>query len=179
MPWPAELHGETFPECCGDRVEVVGLPFEQYRPAKRFDVVCSFQVGEHLSDIEAFARLHRHILAPNGLAVHRVDFAPHDRWEAHEDPLTFLRPPDWLWTLMGSHRGIPNRLRHHEFCAAFEAAGLEIVKTELTTFDPRRIDRARLAPRFRQMPEESLRVESAIYVCRVANRLSSTDTRRG
>jgi hypothetical protein len=173
MAWPDDLHAGWFPESYQGRVEVVDLPLEQYRPTRRFDVVCSFQVGEHLSDIEAFAQLHRHILAPGGIAVHRVDFAPHDRWEAHEDPLTFLRPPDWLWTLMGSHRGIPNRLRHHEFCAAFERAGLTVVKTELETFDPRRIDRSRLAPRFRGMPEDSLRVASAIYVCRVAERSNS------
>jgi SAM-dependent methyltransferase len=173
MPWPAVLHGNSFPEACGNRVEVVDAPFERYQPRRRFDVVCSFQVGEHLSDIESFARMHLRLLAPGGIAVHRVDFAPHDRWEAYPDPLTFLRPADWLWTLMGSHRGIPNRYRHHEFCAAFDAAGMTVVKAELETFDPKRIDWSKLAGRFREMSEDSLRVASAVYLCRAAETLSS------
>lgn len=173
MTWPSELSGDSFPENCGDRVEVVDEPFERYQPRRRFDVVCSFQVGEHLSDIEVFAQMHRRILAPSGIAVHRVDFAPHGCWEAYPDPLTFLRMPDWLWTLMGSHRGSPNRHRHHEFRAAFDAAGLTVVKTELETFDPSRIERSKLLRRFRDMPEESLVVASAVYVCRASGALGS------
>jgi SAM-dependent methyltransferase len=168
MPWPAGLSGASFPENCDGRVEVVDQPFETYRPVRRFDVVCSFQVGEHLSDIEVFAQLHGRILAPSGLAVHRVDFAPHDRWEAYPDPLTFLRTPDWLWTCMGSHRGCPNRRRHHEFLQAFEAAGLTVVKAELQRFEPSRIERSKLSRRFREMPQDSLSVASAIYVCRAS-----------
>lgn len=166
LPWPAGLSGDSFPENCGERVQVVDEPFEKYEPKRRFDLVCSFQVGEHLSDIEVFAQMHRRILAPGGTAVHRVDFAPHSVWESYADPLTFLRPPDWLWTLMGSHRGLPNRIRHHEFLAAFGSAGLTVMKAELETFDPSRIDRAKLARRFRDMPQESLQVASAVYVCR-------------
>ena len=166
LPWPGELSGDSFPESCADRVEVVDEPFESYEPRKRFDIVCSFQVGEHLSDIDVFALMHRRMLAPGGVAIHRVDFAPHDRWEAYADPLTFLRAPDWLWGLMGSHRGLPNRRRHHEFVAAFEGVGLTIVKTEVEVFDLERIDRSKLLRRFRDIPEESLQVSSAIYVCR-------------
>jgi hypothetical protein len=110
--------------------------------------------------------MHRRLLNAGGNAVHRVDFAPHDRWEAYADPLTFLHPPDWLWTLMGSHRALPNRFRHHEFCATFDAAGVTVVKAELESFDPQRIDRSKLARRFREMPEDSLRIASAVYVCR-------------
>lgn len=172
MPWPAELKGDSFPENCGDRVEVVDEPFEQYQPRRRFDIVCSFQVGEHLSDIKIFAQMQRRILAPGGIAVHRVDFAPHEHWRSYRDPLTFLRTPDWLWVLMGSHRAIPNRHRHHEFCAAFAEAGLTVVKAELETFDPSIINRSKLLRRFREMPEESLRVASAVYVCRAAGELS-------
>lgn len=168
MPWPAGLHGDSFPENCGDRVEVVDVPFERYQPRKCFDLVCSFQVGEHVSDIEVFAQMHRRILSPSGIAVHRVDFAPHERWEAYSDPLTFLRPPDWLWALMGSHRGLPNRYRHHEFLSAFDAAGLTVVKAELESFDPSRIVRSKLSRRFRGMPADSLAVASAVYVCRAS-----------
>jgi hypothetical protein len=41
-----------------------------------------------------------------------------------------------------------------------------VVKAELESFDPQRIDRSKLARRFREMPEDSLRIASAVYVCR-------------
>jgi SAM-dependent methyltransferase len=165
LPWPPGLSGPTFPESGGARVEVIDRPIEDIDPTKRFDVLCSFQVGEHVSDLDAFARMHARLMKPDGVAVHRVDFAPHDRWEAYDDPLTFLRPPDWIWSLMGSRRGLPNRFRHHEFVDAFRAAGLSVERAELETF-AQTPDRSKLASRFREMPEDSLAVSAAIYVVR-------------
>jgi len=107
------------------------------------------------------------LLKPGGTAVHRVDFSPHGCWSAYPDPLTFLRFPDWLWNLMGAHRGIPNRHRHDEFCAAFEAAGLKVDATNLERYEPEQVDRARLVKRFQHAPQESLLVSAATYVCRL------------
>jgi hypothetical protein len=170
IPWPADLKGSTFPESVGDRVDVVDSPIEEAEPKRPCDVVCSFQVGEHVADIESFARIHRQLMAPDGVAVHRVDFAPHGRWEAYDDPLTFLRVPDPVWSLMGSKRGLPNRRRHHEFLAAFDAAGLTVETVEVERFNLERIDRSKLPPRFTRMPEESIAVSAAVYVCRLAPR---------
>jgi SAM-dependent methyltransferase len=180
IAWPDGLSARGFPDNCAERVEIIAEPIERLVPKRRFDIVCSFQVGEHVSDLDVFAQMHRRLLAPDGIAVHRVDFAPHDRWEAYGDPLTFLRPRDWVWRLMGSHRGLPNRHRHHEFVAAFEAAGLTVETVEIETFDRARIDRsnaAKLAPRFRRMPEESLAVSAAVYRCRPAASRSATISR--
>lgn len=166
IPWPDHLRGALFPEDARDRVTLVDAPFERYKPERQFDIVCSFQVGEHLSDISVFAQMHSRILAPNGVAIHRVDFAPHGQWMAYADPLTFLRLPDWLWSMLSSHRGLPNRVRHHEFLAAFKAAGLAITESELEYFDTNRIEQSKLSPRFRTVSMESLRVSSAVYVAR-------------
>ena len=162
-PWPEDLRAESFPEGYPERVEAVVLPIEEAPAQGRFDIVCSFQVGEHISDLRAFAEATRDSLAPGGTALHRVDFGPHDVWSLYADPMTFLRFSDGAWLRTGSNRGVPNRFRHHEFVAAFEAAGLVVEVVESEPFDLDETDLGRLAPRFRAMPRESLGVRSAVY----------------
>ena len=91
-------------------------------------------MGEHVSDVEQFARLTADLLAPGGMAIHRVDFGPHDCWPDYPDPLTFLRFPPQVWAAMGSNRGTPNRLRHHEFLRAFAVAGLDAEPVDRSVF---------------------------------------------
>ena len=68
-------------------------------------MICSFQVGEHITDIDAFARTNMELLEkPGGVALHRVDFGPHDCWYSYDDPMTFLRFSDGAWRLTGSNR---------------------------------------------------------------------------
>jgi SAM-dependent methyltransferase len=167
-PWPAALDPDRFPDGAGDLVRTISAPIETAATGERFDVVCSFQVGEHVSDLAAFARKTRELLAPGGAAVHRVDFGPHGPWRKYDDPLTFLRPPDWLWRLMGSERGIPNRHRAHEVSAALTAAGLDVAEVAREHFAelPGARGRRRLARRFRGMPPESLNVRAVTYLCR-------------
>jgi SAM-dependent methyltransferase len=166
LPWPAYLNAEDFPEAYRDRVTIDSRPIEEIQPDRRYDVVCSYQVGEHVNDIQAFAQMNARLLAEGGFAAHRVDFGPHDCWFYYPDPLTFLRFPDWLWRLMGSNRGTPNRRRHHEFNAAFAATGLKVEATDLAYFDDHKIHQSRMAKRFRQMPYESIKVGTAVYLCR-------------
>jgi SAM-dependent methyltransferase len=165
--WPERLDPDGFPEDVPGLVRTIAAPIESAAAGDRFDVVCSFQVGEHVSDLAAFAARTRELLAPGGAAVHRVDFGPHGPWRKYEDPLTFLRPPDWLWRLMGSARGIPNRHRAHEFAAALAAAGLDVTEIARERFDelPGPGERRRLARRFRDMPTESLGVRAVTYLC--------------
>ena len=169
LPWPEDLQAEDFPEAYQNRVKILVGTTEQVRAEKRYDVVCSFQVGEHVSDIDAFARTNAQLLKPGATALHRVDFGPHDCWYQYPDPLTFLRFPGWLWKLMGSNRGIPNRHRHHEFCAAFARAGMQYTVENVDHFPDRVIDQSRLSKRFRHMPPESLATRTAIYACRVGD----------
>jgi SAM-dependent methyltransferase len=165
-PWPEYLQAADFPEGYRDRWQLISVPIEDIQPDRQYDVVCSYQVGEHVSDIVAFAKMNARLLAANGLAAHRVDFGPHDCWFYYPNPLTFLRFPDWLWKLMGSNRGIPNRRRHHEFKAAFAEAGLNVESTDMAFFNDDQIKTANLAKRFRSMPHESLKVGTAVYLCR-------------
>ncbi|MEO6393269.1 MAG: methyltransferase domain-containing protein [Pyrinomonadaceae bacterium] len=166
LPWPEYLSAANFPEGYADRLTLIDAPIEAIQPDRKYDVVCSYQVGEHVTDIEAFAKMNARLLAPGGLAAHRVDFGPHDCWFYYPDPLTFLRFPDWLWRLMGSNRGTPNRRRHHEFQAAFAGAGLQVEAADIAFFSDDRIHQERMAKRFRAMPYESMKIGTAVYLCR-------------
>jgi hypothetical protein len=170
FPWSDELDVERFPEEFPDRVRTIAAPIEEIAVDERFDMVCSFQVGEHVSNIRSFAVKTRALTAPGGVAVHRVDFGPHGPWRKYADPFAFLYPPDWLWRIMGSERGVPNRHRAHEFAEAFASAGLQTRELERELFDNGIVERSRrrLARRFQDMPAYSLRVRALTYVCRVS-----------
>ena len=164
-PWPADLDAATFPEAYRNRVTTLRDAVEDVALGRKYDVVCSYQVGEHVSDIGAFAAINARLLGPGGVGAHRVDMAAHPPWHDYPDPFQFLRFPDWLWQLMGSHRGTSNRHRHHEFCEAFRAAGLT-VESSLEPYRDEDVDTERLPARYRRMPSESLRVAAATYVVR-------------
>lgn len=164
--WPSDLPVDLFP--CGTEGRVASMPVSIETIAEApvnhlYDVVCSVAVGEHVSDIHAFARATAKLLRPQGVAVHVIDFSQHGFTE-YGDPTLFLRFPDWLWHLMGSERGLPNRHRVHEYVSAFEAVGLSVAVHDVSRLPS--ISPHTLAPRFRMMPIESLRVQCATLVCR-------------
>jgi hypothetical protein len=87
-----------------------------------FECVVSNAVLEHLSDVgEAFEALRPH-LARDAWMFHEVDLRCHGRFEVWS-PLYFLTIPGWLWRLMGSRLGIPNRLRLPAYHGVFERMG--------------------------------------------------------
>jgi SAM-dependent methyltransferase len=165
--WPEYLRAEDCPEAYADRVKILTGTIEEATAPKQYDVVCSYQVGEHVDDVDAFARANSRFLKPGGVAVHRVDFGPHDCWAFYEDRLTFLRFPDWLWRLMGSNRGTPNRKRFHEVRTALEDAGLKVDVMGLELFSDEMVANSRPNKNFTGMPFESLKVGTAIFVCRI------------
>ncbi len=163
LEWPEHLVGGGFPENAASMLELIGQPIEDASTERKYDIVCSFQVGEHVSDIDAFAEIHNRVLGEGGIGLHRVDFGPHDVWFYYRDPGTFLRFSDRIWELTGSNRGVPNRRRHHEFLASFERAGLHVEVLFLEDFDRSAMDLNKLNKKFRQMPLESVLAGTAIY----------------
>ncbi len=163
LPWPEWLRAADFPDAYSDRVEVIGEALETAKTANEYDIVCSFQVGEHLSDIQAFADVHNRVLTDGGVGLHRVDFGPHDCWFLYRDPGTFLRFSDRLWNMTGSNRGVPNRKRHHEFLEAFEKADLNVEVLYTNDFDRAMMDLSKLNRKFREMPLDSVLTGTAIY----------------
>jgi hypothetical protein len=164
--WAEYLNAEDFPENYEDRLEIIREPIEIARTENRFDIVCSFQVGD-ISDIDSFVEMNKRLLVPDtGVALHRVDFGPHDCWFWYADPLTYLRFNDKLWRMTGSNRGIPNRFRHHEFMDSFSRHGFTAELFEIAYFDEKTIEFSRLQPKFQQMPRESMLVGTALYLLR-------------
>lgn len=163
LHWDKTLSAEQFPENAMDRLELIGEPLESAQASRRYDLICSFQVGEHITDIDAFAKIHTRILTDGGVGLHRVDFGPHDCWFLYRDPGVFLRFSDSVWHLTGSNRGLPNRKRHHEFMAAFERAGLNVEVLFLDHFDQSLMDLKKLDKKFLDMPIESVLIGTAIY----------------
>jgi hypothetical protein len=160
--WPEALNPALFPEGMSN-VHSLAYAIEDKFDAGPFDLICSYAVGEHVSDVRAFAALTRRLLRPNGVAVHTVDFTPHNCWRTeYEDPYIFLRFPDFLWRLMGSQRGTPNRVRFHEYKAILEEAGLAVdVRNRIEAFKgyepPRRLV---------GVSRESLETGEATFVCK-------------
>ncbi|MFT3745055.1 MAG: hypothetical protein QM785_12270 [Pyrinomonadaceae bacterium] len=161
FPWTLDAAG--FPENATSNLELIGEPLETAQTRQQYDIVCSFQVGEHISDIDAFAEIHNRVLTENGIGLHRVDFGPHDVWFWYRDPGTFLRFSDKIWNMTGSNRGVPNRKRHHEFMAAFERANLDVEVLYTDNFDRSAMDLGKLNVKFREMPLESVLTGTAIY----------------
>jgi hypothetical protein len=161
--WNEAIDADGFPENASDRLELIGEPLETAVPRQRYDLVCSFQVGEHLSDINAFADVHNQVLKDGGVGVHRVDFGPHDCWFFYRDPGIFLRFSDRVWRMTGSNRGVPNRKRHHEFLEAFARAGLNVEVLFTDNFDRSIMDLKKLNKKFLQMPLDSVLTGTAIY----------------
>lgn len=161
--WDDRLDAEHFPENATERLELIGEPLESAQTSRKYDLVCSFQVAEHLTDIDAFAEIHNRILSDGGIGLHRVDFGPHDCWFLYRDPGMFLRFSDNIWELTGSNRGVPNRKRHHEFMAAFDRAGIEVEILFLDHFDRSLMDLDKLNKKFLDMPIDSVLIGTAIY----------------
>ncbi len=132
--WPAILDPEIFPDY--SNVFIKGLAVESAHGALEiYDMVCSFAVGEHVNDIEEFARLTHNSLAPGGVAVHAIDFGGHE-WNRFGDPTLFMKFPETIWQMMGSARGQPNRVRFDAFKLCFERAGLSVEVPYRLTYEP-------------------------------------------
>ncbi len=134
--WPSTLDPEKFPDypnvsCKGLAVEAANGALEKY------DIVCSFAVGEHVDDIDQFAELTLNALSSGGVAIHAIDFGGH-QWNRFGDPFLFRKFPETIWRMMGSARGEPNRVGFAEFLDCFQKAGFLVdVPFRLTCdFDP-------------------------------------------
>lgn len=164
------IDGERFPESAGERVATLAGPIESIsgKLAGTADIVFSYNVVEHIYDIRQFAINTWKMLKPGGIALHKVDYGPHDVWINRDNSLEWLTVPDTIWQMMGSNRGTPNRLRHVEVVGMLDNAGFEVhpeVSEEFSSADLHSI-RAELAPRFRQMPDSALLVKTAVLLCR-------------
>jgi SAM-dependent methyltransferase len=108
------------------RVTADGSSGEQ----RAFDLILSRAVLEHVHDLPTLFGDMQRALTANGVALHQVDLKSHglDR----DLPFDFLAWPGWLYALMYSHKGFPNRWRVGRYRAWARAAGLLITTLEPT-----------------------------------------------
>lgn len=80
---------------------------------QEIDLTYSRAVLEHVNSLsETFQDMYR-ALKPSGIAVHKVDLKSHGLHR--ENQLDFLTWPDYLWKIMYSNKGVPNRYRIDEY----------------------------------------------------------------
>lgn len=121
------------------------------------DLIISRAVLEHVNDLWATFQDMQGALRPGAVAVHEVDLKSHGLHK--ENPLDFLTWPAYLWTLMYSHKGAPNRWRVTHYRRAIEAAGLKVDLMEANGHaDSSDLEfvRPQLAEPFRDLPGDDL-----------------------
>lgn len=95
---------------------------------QKYDLVLSRAVLEHVNDLSSTFKDIKRATKSNGLSIHQVDLRSHglDRYKA----LDFLTWPSFLYNLMYSHKGFPNRWRVNTYRGLAEDEGLNIIKLE-------------------------------------------------
>lgn len=131
------------------------------------DLVMSRAVLEHVNDLPAsFCDMYA-ALKPGGVAIHQVDLKSHGLHR--QNPLDFLSWPTWLWSLMYSEKGVPNRLRIDAYRHAVGQSGLELLAmkpTLLASLDDVRSIRPDLAEPFKRLSDEDLSCLGFWLTCR-------------
>jgi SAM-dependent methyltransferase len=133
-----------------------------------FDLVVSMAVLEHVRDPAAALRETARVLVPGGTALHAVDLRDHRDFDR---PREFLRDDDAAWAarFVGREENheFTNRARRSELVAAARAAGLEVLRDEVTQRAPvGEAERAALAPRFRGASQDDLEALSVQLLLR-------------
>lgn len=125
------------------------------------DHIYSQAVLEHIDDLEGAYLAMRRWLAPTGVMTHQIDYRCHgkaDDWNGH---WTYS---DFTWKIVVGRRSyLLNRVPHSRQLALLRQAGFSILR-ERTFTSPSRLKRRRLAPRFRDLPEEDLTTSGAFIV---------------
>lgn len=141
------------PECVRYRITPDGLAGE----TGAYDLIVSRAVLEHVNSLPATLRDIDRGLRPGGVSVHSVDLRSHNL--DRDVPLDFLTWPEWLYRLMYSHKGFPNRLRVPDYHHAIRETGLELVSMQPSAqASPADVDRVHghLARHLRHADREKL-----------------------
>lgn len=96
------------------------------------DLVISRAVLEHVNDLEATFQDMSHAMRPKSIAIHQVDLKSHGLHRSN--PLDFLLYSPWLWNIMYSHKGVPNRWRVNYYRDILSRLPLDVLKLTPTVF---------------------------------------------
>jgi SAM-dependent methyltransferase len=135
-----------------------GLRSLESLPGESVDWVWSQAVLEHIraAEFEPFMRQLRRIMKPSAVASHRVDLQDH-----LGGSLNNLRFSDERWEspLFAGSGFYTNRIRFGEMLEIFERSGFRCELLQVDRWPELPIARSALAPRFRSLPDDDLRVK--------------------
>ena len=132
---------------------------ETLRERAPFDTVISRAVLEHVRDLEGLFGMLAGVVRDDAVLIHKVDLRSHGVEHAHA--LDFLRFDDATWRAMSSHVDLPNRERASRYLDLAEKVGLRTIwaaTTHVIGRDDAKRAAPDLAPRFREIPIDELRV---------------------
>ena len=143
-------------------LEDVGIP-------ETVDLVYSFDVLEHVEDLDGFFACCSKMLKPGGISLHKFDLSGHEFFEDPLPPLDFQTYPTWLFNLMfpkyrravGNFADtIMNAMRNH---------GLEIIEVvPIRKADPDYLEQIwpKLRKEARRRPRETVALLDVVVVAR-------------
>ena len=121
------------------------------------DLAISRAVLEHVDDLPGTFNDMLAALKPAGMAMHLVDLKSHGLHRSN--PLDFLEWPQWLWSLMYSHKGVPNRWRldhYRHIVQSLPVQGVRLEPTQRASAADVAAVRSRLAPVFTNLGDDDL-----------------------
>ena len=139
---------------------------EQAPLAEAYDFIFSFDVMEHVEDLQGcYGSCSRALKKGGGRMFHRIDFSGHGDLEDPVPPLDFQTYPDWLYSLMSprAYRATRSFVSDHHF--ALKNAGLQVDETRVTrSADPQYLENIwpKLRKQARAIPKPELGVLEAI-----------------
>lgn len=174
LPPPLRQRAESCFKHVGDPASGFNSQYIDYlvRPSglsglkNRVDLIISRAVLEHVNDLQASFHDMYAALKPGGTAIHLVDLKSHGLHR--HNPLDFLSWSSWLWSLMYSAKGVPNRLRVNTYRQAVAQSGLQQISlTSTVSALPAdvRVVRPSLAKPFRTLTDEDLSCLGFWLVC--------------
>lgn len=140
-----------------EHIEYVVRPHGFSGMQAQADLALSRAVLEHVDDLRGTFADMLAALKPGGVAMHQVDLKSHGLHR--NNPLDFLEWPNWLWSLMYSHKGVPNRWRldsYRRIVRALPVLEQRLEPTHLASPADVAAVRNRLAPPFRDLGDDDL-----------------------
>jgi SAM-dependent methyltransferase len=137
-----------------------------------FDLVCSNSTMEHIpaEDLDALMIECKRLLVPHGVMCFRIDYEDHYAiGDPAISPYNFLRFSDDEWRPYNNRLHFQNRLRHSDYVALFERAGLETITEEvLAPSHAARVELSTmsLAAQFRRYALDDLAIRKGTFVLR-------------
>jgi SAM-dependent methyltransferase len=156
------------PRLNGDRVTFHEGLLEKTKIPEQVDFLYSFDVLEHVDDLEGFFAYCGEIVRPGGLMMHKFDLSGHGPYEDPMPPLDFQAMPEWMFKLAFPKFNRAAGNFADEFHAVMIKHGFSIVKTiPIRSADPDYLDAIwpHLRPRARQRSKEIVSLLDLVVIC--------------